>query len=45
LPFLKIEFDQVLGMTKSMAQLMLGGKMDEVFETVKSNYKHIKGLL
>ncbi|WP_313093327.1 thiamine pyrophosphate-dependent enzyme [Chryseobacterium flavum] len=41
----KIEFDQVLGMTKSMAQLMLGGKMDEVFETVKTNYKHIKGLL
>jgi pyruvate dehydrogenase (quinone) len=41
----KIELDQVLGMTKSMAQLMLGGKMDEVLETVKSNYKHIKGLL
>lgn len=41
----KIEFDQVIGMTKSMAQLMLGGKMEEAFETVKSNYKHIKGLL
>lgn len=41
----KIELDQVLGMTKSMAQLMLGGKMEEVLETVKSNYKHIKGLL
>lgn len=41
----KIEFEQVMGMTKSMAQLMLGGKMDEVFETVKTNYKHIKGLL
>lgn len=41
----KIDIDQVLGMTKSMAQLMLGGKMDEVLETVKSNYKHIKGLL
>jgi pyruvate dehydrogenase (quinone) len=41
----KIEFDQIMGMTKSMAQLMLGGKMDEVFETVKTNYKHIKGLL
>jgi pyruvate dehydrogenase (quinone) len=41
----KIDFDQVIGMTKSMAQLMLGGKMEEVLETVKSNYKHIKGLL
>ncbi|ASW75476.1 pyruvate dehydrogenase [Chryseobacterium piperi] len=41
----KIDFDQVVGMTKSMAQLMLGGKMEEVLETVKSNYKHIKGLL
>lgn len=38
----KIEFDQVLGMTKSMAQLMLGGKMEEALDTVKSNYKHIK---
>ncbi|WP_294276898.1 thiamine pyrophosphate-dependent enzyme [uncultured Chryseobacterium sp.] len=41
----KIEMNQVLGMTKSMAQLMLGGKMDEVMDTVKSNYKHIKDLL
>jgi pyruvate dehydrogenase (quinone) len=41
----KIEFDQVIGMTKSMAQLMLGGKMEEALETVKTNYKHIKGLL
>ncbi len=41
----KIEFDQVLGMTKSMAQLMLGGKMEEALDTVKTNYKHIKDLL
>jgi pyruvate dehydrogenase (quinone) len=41
----KIEFEQVLGMTKSMAQLMLGGKMEEALDTVKTNYKHIKGLL
>ena len=41
----KIEFEQVIGMTKSMAQLMLGGKMEEALDTVKSNYKHIKELL
>ncbi|MFT3904660.1 MAG: thiamine pyrophosphate-binding protein [Niabella sp.] len=41
----KIEFGQIMGMTKSMAQLMLGGKMEEVLYTVKTNYKHIKGLL
>lgn len=41
----KIEANQVLGMAKSMAQMMLGGKMDEALETVKSNIKHIKDLL
>ena len=28
----KIELEQVLGMTKSMAQLMLGGKMEEALD-------------
>ncbi|WP_294249642.1 thiamine pyrophosphate-dependent enzyme [uncultured Chryseobacterium sp.] len=41
----KIEANQVLGMTKAMTQLMLGGKMEEVLDTVKSNYKHVKDLL
>ncbi|WP_209390071.1 thiamine pyrophosphate-dependent enzyme [Chryseobacterium sp. RR2-3-20] len=41
----KIEIEQVLGMTKSMTQLMLGGKMQEALDTVKTNYKHIKDLL
>lgn len=40
----KIDFNQMIGMTKSMAKLMLGGKMDEVMETIKSNYKHLKDL-
>jgi pyruvate dehydrogenase (quinone) len=40
----KVDFDQMLGMTKSMAKLMLGGKMDEVLDTIKSNYKHLKDL-
>jgi pyruvate dehydrogenase (quinone) len=38
----KVEWAQVKGMAKSMTKLMLGGKMDEVFDTIKSNYKHLK---
>lgn len=34
--------EQVLGMTESMAKMILGGRMDEVFDTIKSNYKHLK---
>jgi pyruvate dehydrogenase (quinone) len=41
----KVEWKQMLGMTKSMAHMMLGGKMDEVLDTVKSNYKHLKEVL
>lgn len=37
----KIEFKQVEGMALSMTKLMLGGKFEEVLETVKSNYKHL----
>ncbi|WP_413532680.1 thiamine pyrophosphate-dependent enzyme [Empedobacter brevis] len=40
----KVDFEQMIGMTKSMAKLMLGGKMDEVMDTIKSNYKHLKDL-
>jgi len=40
----KVGLEQIVGMTKSMAKLMLGGKMDEVMETIKSNYKHLKDL-
>lgn len=41
----KVEFAQVKGMALSMSKLILNGKMDEVLETVKSNYKHIKDVL
>lgn len=37
----KIEWKQIKGMTLSMTKLMLGGKMNEVFDTIKSNYKHL----
>jgi pyruvate dehydrogenase (quinone) len=41
----KIEFEQVKGMAVSMTKLMLNGHMDEVLDTVKANYKHLKDLL
>jgi pyruvate dehydrogenase (quinone) len=41
----EIEFKQVKGMAISMTKLMLNGRMDEVLDTVKSNYKHLKDLL
>lgn len=37
----KIEFDQMLGYAESIGKMMLGGKMEEVLETVKANYKHL----
>lgn len=41
----KIEFEQVKGMALSMTKLILDGKMDEVLDTVKANFKHIKDVL
>ena len=41
----KVELKQMVGMAESMSKLMLGGKMSEVLETVKSNYKHLKEVL
>ncbi|WP_029288845.1 thiamine pyrophosphate-dependent enzyme [Pedobacter sp. R20-19] len=41
----KIEWEQIKGMTVSMTKLMLGGKMSEVFDTIKSNYKHLSEVL
>lgn len=38
----KVDWEQVTGMAKSMTKLMLGGKMEEVLDTIKSNYKHLK---
>jgi len=41
----KIEFEQVKGMALSMTKLVLNGRMEEVLDTVKSNYKHLKEVL
>lgn len=41
----KIEFKMMKGMALSMTKLMLGGKFDEVLDTVKSNYRHLKSII
>lgn len=41
----KIEFEQMKGYAVTMGKMILGGKMDEVLDTIKSNYKHLKELL
>jgi len=41
----KVEFEQVKGMALSMTKMMLNGHMDEVIDTVKANYKHLKDLV
>ncbi|MGZ3872732.1 MAG: thiamine pyrophosphate-dependent enzyme [Mucilaginibacter sp.] len=41
----KVEFEQVKGMAVSMTKLILNGRMDEVLDTVKANYKHLKDLI
>lgn len=41
----KVELNMIKGMTLSMSRLMLGGKFQEVLDTVKSGYKHMGELL
>lgn len=41
----KINLEMMKGFTLSMSKLMLGGEWGEVFDTVKSNYKHLNELI
>ncbi len=41
----KIEFTQMKGFAMWMGKLILGGRYEDVFEAVKSNYKHLKDVL
>ncbi|CAL1521110.1 thiamine pyrophosphate-dependent enzyme [Chitinophaga sp. MM2321] len=41
----KIEFEQMKGYALWMGKMILGGRYDEVFDAVKSNYKYIKDVL
>ncbi|GAB3976484.1 thiamine pyrophosphate-binding protein [Spirosoma terrae] len=41
----RIEWNQVKGYTLTMSKMILGGRMDDVLETVKANYKHLSDIL
>jgi pyruvate dehydrogenase (quinone) len=41
----RIEWGQMKGYTLAMSRMILGGRMDEVWDMVKSNYKHLSELL
>jgi pyruvate dehydrogenase (quinone) len=41
----KIEWEQVKGYALSMTKMMLGGRMDDILEMVRSNYKHLPEVL
>lgn len=41
----EVEFAQVKGMALSMTKLILNGRMEEVLDTVKANYKHLKDVV
>ena len=41
----KLEFDQMKGFALYMGKMMLGGRMDEVFKIISSNYKHLREVL
>jgi pyruvate dehydrogenase (quinone) len=41
----KLEFGQMKGLTLYMGKMMLSGRMDEVFNIISSNYKHLSEVL
>ena len=41
----RLEFDQMKGLTLYMGKMMLSGRMDEVFNIISSNYKHLGEVL
>jgi pyruvate dehydrogenase (quinone) len=41
----KLELEQMKGMALYMGKMMLGGRMDEVFKIISSNFKHLREVL
>ena len=41
----KLEFDQMKGYALYMGRMMLSGRMDEVFNMISSNYKHLSEVI
>jgi len=40
----KLDLKMIKGMSLWMTKMMLGGKFEEVIDTVRSNYKHLEDL-
>lgn len=41
----KIEWEQIRGLTLSVSKMVLGGRMDEAMQTLKSNYRHLTEII
>jgi len=41
----KLEFDQMKGYALFMEKMMLGGRMDEAFKIISTNYKHFSEII
>jgi pyruvate dehydrogenase (quinone) len=41
----KLEFEQMKGMALYMGKMMLSGRMDDAFDIISSNYKHLSEVL
>lgn len=41
----KIEFEQMKGFAIAMTKLIMAGRLEEVWDTAKTNKKHLKGIL
>jgi pyruvate dehydrogenase (quinone) len=41
----KLEFDQMKGFALYLGKMVLGGRMDEAFKIISSNYKHLREVI
>ncbi|HTI92132.1 MAG TPA: thiamine pyrophosphate-dependent enzyme [Puia sp.] len=41
----KIEWEEMKGYMMTMTKMMLGGRMDDILEMVRSNYKHLQEII
>ena len=41
----KVEFKQFKGYAEAMSKMILGGRMDDVLDMIKSNYRHLSELI
>lgn len=41
----QIDWDQITGFTKSMYKMLINGRSQEIIDTIRSNYRHLKEIL